>query len=650
MKKITLLLVSLLAMCNVAVAQWSQFTMSTQTDYLEVDGHRVKDTFEKQFFSTEPYIGEYRHGGHTRYVDGKLRASFNWRYDMMTSCKVYYPNGQVWFQGTIIQDEGLFKSYTEYNKKGGVVRQYTMKKISGDWYYESYTDKTWKLTSSGKVATITNKSTGASYTYNYETKVVNIKNDPTIKFYNNDNKAVLKNGTVSYEIVTPVSFLVQGYGFELKKGDKGSFKFKHEIKLRSILGTEDDHDPLEECGVVNFDNAIEAYVTNIDIPRFQAGLDLEDLLANCQPSTMVTFLNGSTYELHVVSGDVNNGVLKLDALEATAKDSRIVSFKLDSLNATSGAREIWDATRVETEYNEEQQGYHLYMVEGTKTIIDKDGGKITFTGEFEKNNFVGGQSIVADFSEGGDATIMYGNTRQNLNAKKIVYTCADNKFYIENKSGMTFEGQLPNFCIKDILCPTIKFNTKGNHDVTGKCVSDSGLKSFEGSFIHPYFLLRTSLGTLVCKEGIVDFRSDFGRYTGEFSNNQANGRGMMTINNVGTITGEFANDQFRKDVESVVDFALPTGESFKGKMLGGKYHGKGELRLANGDYYIGEFIGGKFSGTGEVRYTHSKGVYEGKVINFECQYDTPQDNAALKKIKAPKMPKVKIPSIIGELY
>jgi hypothetical protein len=53
-------------------------------------------------------------------------------------------------------------------------------------------------------------------------------------------------------------------------------------------------------------------------------------------------------------------------------------------------------------------------------------------------------------------------------------------------------------------------------------------------------------------------------------------------------------------------------------------------------------------GTGTVRYTHSKGVFEGKVENFVCQYDTPQEKNALKKINAPKVPKVKLPSKVGK--
>ena len=84
-------------------------------------------------------------------------------------------------------------------------------------------------------------------------------------------------------------------------------------------------------------------------------------------------------------------------------------------------------------------------------------------------------------------------------------------------------------------------------------------------------------------------------------------------------------------------------------MLGGKISGYGELRFANGDYYIGEFVEGKFSGTGNVRYTHKKGVYEGNVNNFVCQYDTPQDKKALKKIKNPKVPKIQIPGKVGKM-
>jgi hypothetical protein len=149
--------------------------------------------------------------------------------------------------------------------------------------------------------------------------------------------------------------------------------------------------------------------------------------------------------------------------------------------------------------------------------------------------------------------------------------------------------------------------------------------------------------------GSAEFATEFGRYTGGYAKGKAEGAGKIIIDDLGELIGTFAGDKISKDAVCTVDFKLPTGDTFKGQMLGGKAHGHCELRFANGDYYIGEFANGKFSGTGDVRYTHSKGAFEGKVKDFVCQYDTPQDKKALKKIKAPKMPKITLPSKVGKM-
>lgn len=640
MKKITTIILAVIAMCNVVAQRY------TQTDYMEVSGHRVKDTYTSQYFNKYPYIGEYRHGNHSRYIDGKLRATFTWNYDEVTAFKVYYENGKVWFQGTLT-DEGLFKNYTEYNTKGVIVRQYTMKEIAGKWCYDSYTSDTWKLTCSGKVATVNNKISGASYVYNYETHALVVKNDPSVKFYDEANKAVLKDGMVEFEIISPITFTLDGYGYELNKGTKGTFKYGYKLSIENIVSDDIDNDPTYECGIVNYDDIIAGMVSSIYIPRLEVEMESKYLVEQCKPSYLVVFLGEYSYKLIPKSGDIVNGLLEFDGLIATVKDSNIVAFKYDGKNTTSGMREIWNATKVSSEFNKKYNRYDLHMIEGSKTISQKDGAEITSVGSFKNGKLKEGVRILIDFSKGGDLSMRLSRKRSPLYAKKIEYTFADNKFCFERKDGMKFEGHVPQETLVDILGRSFNFNTNNTKKTTGKYTAPNG-NTFEGEFTSPYILLfDIELRDLL--NGTANFGTEFGRYNGGYSHKKANGAGIMTVNNLGTITGQFADDKLRKDIACTVDFKLPTGEQFKGKMLGGKFHGKGELICANGDYFKGEFVGGKFSGTGYVRYTHKTGIYEGKVDQFMCVYASKPSKKALKKVKAPKMPKVKIPSKIGKM-
>jgi hypothetical protein len=127
------------------------------------------------------------------------------------------------------------------------------------------------------------------------------------------------------------------------------------------------------------------------------------------------------------------------------------------------------------------------------------------------------------------------------------------------------------------------------------------------------------------------------------------GEGKLILSNGNEVSGVFSQNELSTKLISTVIYKATTGECYQGAMREKKVNGYGKLSFPNGDYYAGEFVNGKFSGTGDVRYTHKNGVYEGKVIDYQCQYVTPQDKKALKKVAAPKIPKIVLPTNAGEM-
>lgn len=233
-----------------------------------------------------------------------------------------------------------------------------------------------------------------------------------------------------------------------------------------------------------------------------------------------------------------------------------------------------------------------------------------------------------------------------LNAKTFKCSIPSNKICLVKKNGDTFEGVIPGELLNSLVREYIE-SYSSVQVIEGKYTTAQG-NILEGTFKNNDILYK-GLDPRLHISGSADFATEFGRYIGGYAACKAEGEGKIIINDLGELTGTFAGDKISKDAVCTVDFKLPTGDTFKGQMLGGKAHGHCELRFANGDYYIGKFENGKFSGTGDVRYTHSKGVYEGKVKDFVCQYDTPQDKKALKKVTAPKMPKIALPSKVGKM-
>ena len=158
-------------------------------------------------------------------------------------------------------------------------------------------------------------------------------------------------------------------------------------------------------------------------------------------------------------------------------------------------------------------------------------------------------------------------------------------------------------------------------------------------------------------KGDADVATTVGRYIGKCAYirtkkgyyHMAVGEGKLILSNGNEVSGVFSQNELSTKLISTVIYKATTGECYQGAMREKKVNGYGKLSFPNGDYYAGEFVNGKFSGTGDVRYTHKNGVYEGKVIDYQCQYVTPQDKKALKKVAAPKIPKIVLPTNAGEM-
>ena len=372
--------------------------------------------------------------------------------------------------------------------------------------------------------------------------------------------------------------------------------------------------------------------------------------------------NGSTLEGKFVDGLLVEGT-KITHLEGLYIE--IEEGEFANGNLIQGLKRIINRNDPETIYEgtfkdgslingTETYKYSNFYIVNTfenKTLVQREitsssGSKVRMKGVFKEELLSGDLEI--DLTGGGDLSIK-GRRGSDiyLNAKTFKCSIPSNKICLVKKNGDRFEGVIPGELLNSLVGKYIE-SKSSVQVIEGQYTTAQGYM-LEGTFKNSDILYK-GLDPRLHISGSADFATEFGRYTGGYAACKAEGEGKIIINDLGELIGTFAGDKISKDAVCTVDFKLPTGDTFKGQMLGGKAHGHCELRFANGDYYIGEFANGKFSGTGDVRYTHSKGVYEGKVKDFVCQYDTPQDKKALKKIKAPKMPKIALPSKVGEMY
>lgn len=94
-------------------------------------------------------------------------------------------------------------------------------------------------------------------------------------------------------------------------------------------------------------------------------------------------------------------------------------------------------------------------------------------------------------------------------------------------------------------------------------------------------------------------------YDGEFSDNNINGKGKLTIPDKGTYEGNFING--KKDGQGTITFS--NGDIYTGEWKEDKMSGQGQYTFANGDTYEGSFLENKFNGQGT--YTKGENKYTG---------------------------------------
>ena len=294
------------------------------------------------------------------------------------------------------------------------------------------------------------------------------------------------------------------------------------------------------------------------------------------------------------------------------------------------------------------------LKQGIKTQTLRDGTRIVAEGTFEDE----------ELKQGTETHTLTDGTRI---VAEGTFTICDDPYYdilinngtliisYSNGTKASFDGTF------ELDKKTIN-NKITNEDVdiyhtrfcSGKFVDLKG-NTYEGTF-KDFYITKNGLIDLKPQfdiyhliKGSVNVTTELGKYIGNYSNGCANGQGKLILPNGSEWVGAFVDNKLCIANVSTVTYVGKNGDIYKGEMHNGIITGQGTYTLANGDYYTGEFIKGKFSGTGTVRYTHKNGVFEGKVENFVCQYDTPQDKKALKKVGAPKMPKIAFPETIGRI-
>ena len=307
-------------------------------------------------------------------------------------------------------------------------------------------------------------------------------------------------------------------------------------------------------------------------------------------------------------------------------------------------------------YIEIQEGtFEDYLLkQGTQTQTLANGTRIVAEGTFEDD----------ELKQGTETRTLTDGTRI---VAEGTFTICDNPYYdilinngtliisYSNGTKASFDGTF------ELDKKTIN-NKITNEDVdtyhtrfcSGKFVDLKG-NTYEGTF-KDFYITKNGLIDLKSQfdiyhliKGSVNVTTELGKYIGDYVNGKADGQGKLILPNGSEWVGAFVDNKLCIANVSTVTYVGENGDIFKGEMQNGIITGQGTYTLANGDYYTGEFIKGKFSGTGTVRYTHKNGVFEGKVENFVCQYDTPQDKKALKKVGAPKMPKIAFPETIGRI-
>jgi len=155
---------------------------------------------------------------------------------------------------------------------------------------------------------------------------------------------------------------------------------------------------------------------------------------------------------------------------------------------------------------------------------------------------------------------------------------------------------------------------------TGTYTSRQGGFTYVGQFTNG---MRHGNGTLNSQSGV---------YVGEFLNDMLHGQGSITLIDGSKYTGDWRNNQ--PDGRGFHDYG--TGGSFEGQLKAGKRHGQGVLINEAGNKYVGEFVndiveglGIVFNSSGEIT---AMGRYQAGVLVSEEIIDDSRFNEHLKAV------------------
>lgn len=700
MKKCSIfVLLIFIGICNTLLAQ----TVTPRKDYYWDKGWT-------DYYSILP--DGKKHDKYSRYDErDKLKWVITYDKGVPTYVTSYYLDGKTTkYKGKVIN--GIITDFTGYDTNGNVVKRYVIQDGFLKSYFDVNDDWKYTLHSNGTKADIYGGGNDPTeYTYDYARQILTVRASFNYKLkkpnsgYDNhiDADVYVKNDTVFYHLTRDLEMSIDGSKYKLKKGTRGEFKFENQFNMNA----NNFYDRFISFANVDLDQRIK-YLNYFKEPWFWDFYDItfpeqyirDNFATSC--TEMTVNYQQNKYELSLKSGDGMNGIYRYDNYDNYFK-VEIVNGKVDKFVLYNDYKGKLDsALVVETVYDKDKH-LHLKMLDGVRSYRIKENyehkGHVTFTGKFIDERFVEGTKKEIRFSKKNnsskqsseetihskgkfendlliegiqtisidgakqvykgnfkDGVLIDGNVScygtfimtwwKTLESVTATYTIANNNIHMTLKNGDVFEGKLPNAVLRMNYGNRIIFANDSVKDVTGKYIMANG-NVFVGKFDRYFTLVK----------GDADVATTVGRYIGKCAYirtkkgyyHMAVGEGKLILSNGNEVSGIFSQNELSTKLVSTVIYKATTGECYQGAMREKKVNGYGKLSFPNGDYYAGEFVNGKFSGTGDVRYTHKNGVYEGKVIDYQCQYVTPQDKKTLKKVAAPKIPKIVLPTNAGEM-
>jgi hypothetical protein len=208
---------------------------------------------------------------------------------------------------------------------------------------------------------------------------------------------------------------------------------------------------------------------------------------------------------------------------------------------------------------------------------------------------------------GRRAHLLYGEREFQMQSPIIILTPLQNSVFekyhpINGELGDKDDEPIIKGLVKDLLpyMNATRPNFSGewqNDNANGKgiCHLNDG-STYEGTY----------------KDGEMDGEGTYwdangDMYYGQFGGGKRNGRGIETGACGTEYDGEFKDNRFHGKGK----YRDASGGVFEGNFRDGKMHGEGNLRHSNGMVYVGEFKYGEMHGEGTLNYSDS-GVYTGE--------------------------------------